>query len=70
MTECSRPLEVVEADEPPDVLDEEEEVFLVSTTRDVQPVRRLDDQVLVAPGPVTRRLQETWANREAEGVDP
>jgi branched-chain amino acid aminotransferase len=62
--------DVVEVDEPIAVLDEAEEVFLVSTTRDVQPVHRLDGRALVAPGPVTRRLQETWAIREAEGIDP
>lgn len=62
--------EVVEADEPIGVLEEAEEVFLVSTTRDVQPVHRIDDRVLTAPGPVTRDLQATWAARAAEDVDP
>ena len=62
--------DVVEADEPIAVLDEAEEVFLVSTTRDVQPVHRVDDRELGAPGPVTRRLQETWAARAADDVDP
>jgi branched-chain amino acid aminotransferase len=61
---------VVEVDEPISVLDEAEEVFLVSTTRDVQPVHRVDDRALPAPGPVTRMLQETWAARAAESVDP
>lgn len=62
--------DVLEIDEPIDVLDEAEEVFLVSTTRDVQPVHRLDDRLLTGPGPVTRRLQETWAARAAESTDP
>jgi branched-chain amino acid aminotransferase len=62
--------EVVEADEPIGVLDQAEEVFLVSTTRDVQPVHRIDGRELAAPGPVTRRIQQTWAARAAEGVDP
>jgi branched-chain amino acid aminotransferase len=62
--------DVVEADEPIGVLDQAEEVFLVSTTRDVQPVHRIDDRELVAPGPVTRRIQQTWATRAAEDVDP
>jgi branched-chain amino acid aminotransferase len=62
--------DVVEIDEPIGVLDEAEEVFLVSTTRDVQPVHRLDDRPLPGPGPVTRRLQETWATRVVETVDP
>src|SRR3954451_1502837 len=53
--------EVDEVDEPIGVLDQADEVFLVSTTRDVQPVHRVDDRSLETPGPVTRRLQETWA---------
>lgn len=62
--------DVVEVDEPIGVLDEAEEVFLVSTTRDVQPVHRLDDRDLGAPGPVTTKLRETWAARAAESIDP
>jgi len=62
--------DVVEVDEPIGVLDEAEEVFLVSTTRDVQPAHRLDGRVIAAPGPVTRMLQETWAARAAESIDP
>ena len=62
--------DVVEIDEPIDVLDEAAEVFLVSTTRDVQPVHRVDDRELDAPGPVTRKLQEIWTARAAESVDP
>lgn len=62
--------EVVEVDEPIGVLDEAEEVFLVSTTRDVQPVHRVDDRELQVPGPVTRGLQEIFAARAAEDVDP
>jgi len=62
--------DVVEVDEPISVLDEAEEVFLVSTTRDVQGVHRVDDRALEAPGPITRKLQETWAARAAESVDP
>jgi len=61
---------VVEVDEPIGLLDQVEEAFLVSTTRDVQPVHRIDDRVLPAPGPVTRALQESWAARAAEGIDP
>jgi branched-chain amino acid aminotransferase len=59
-----------EVDEPVEVLTRADEVFLVSTTRDVQPVARCDGRDLVAPGPVTRACQEVWARREAEDVDP
>ena len=62
--------DVVEVDEPIGVLDEAEEVFLVSTTRDVQPVHRVDDRVLQAPGPVTLRLRETWRRGAAGSLDP
>jgi branched-chain amino acid aminotransferase len=61
---------VVEADEPISVLDEAEEIFLVSTTRDVQPLRRLDDRDLTVPGPVTAAAMATWKAREAESLDP
>jgi branched-chain amino acid aminotransferase len=61
----------VEVDEPlADVHARASEVFLVSTTRDVQAVARWDDRDLPAPGPVTRRCAETWAAREAETMDP
>lgn len=61
---------VREVDEPIAVLDEAEEVFLVSTTRDVQPLNRLDDRDFGAPGPVTLRAMQIWAARAAERIDP
>jgi branched-chain amino acid aminotransferase len=62
--------DVREVDEPIEVLDSAEEIFLLSTTRDVQPVHRWNDRDLEAPGPVTRQLMELWAAREAEEMDP
>ena len=59
-----------EVDEPIEVLQSAEEVFLVSTTRDVQPVSSVDGRSLVAPGPVTAACQKVWAEREAEHSDP
>jgi branched-chain amino acid aminotransferase len=59
-----------EIDEPVDVLAHADEVFLVSTTRDVQPVARCDGRVLVAPGPVTAECMKVWAEREPQDVDP
>lgn len=61
---------VVEVDEPVEVLDRAEEVFLLSTTREVQPVHSLDGRALPAPGPVTRAAMDAWAARVAEGSDP
>ncbi len=59
-----------EVDEPVSVLAEAAEVFLVSTTRDVQGVERWDDRELTAPGPVTEDCRRVWREREAEDVDP
>ena len=60
-----------EVDEPlATVLATASEVFLASTTRDVQAVARWDHRDLPAPGPVTARCAETWAAREAETMDP
>jgi branched-chain amino acid aminotransferase len=58
-----------EVDEPVEVLETAEEIFLVSTTRDVQAVTRCDDRVL-AVGPVTEECRKVWAEREAESIDP
>src|SRR5690349_19880313 len=49
-----------EVDEPIEALAEASEVFLASTTRDVQGVERWDDRNLPAPGPVTVEALATW----------
>ena len=59
-----------EVDEPLDVVGRASEVFLVSTTRDVQAVHRWDDRDLPAPGPVTVEVARTWGARSAETLDP
>jgi branched-subunit amino acid aminotransferase/4-amino-4-deoxychorismate lyase len=52
------------------VLEEADEAFLASSTRDVQAIRAVDGAVLAeAPGPLTRRAAEVFAERSAE-VDP
>lgn len=58
-----------EADLPLSVLDEAEEVFLTSTLRDVQAVRRIDGREL-APGPVTAKAMALFAERGAADIDP
>jgi branched-chain amino acid aminotransferase len=55
-----------EVDEPIEVVERASEVFLVSTTRDVQAVARWDDRELPAPGPVTTAVREVWRRREPE----
>jgi branched-chain amino acid aminotransferase len=60
-----------EVDEPIEVIDQASEVFLASTTRDIQGVSRWDDRELSAPGPITREAREVWREREATlGLDP
>ncbi|GAA5152999.1 aminodeoxychorismate lyase [Nocardioides marinquilinus] len=54
-----------EVDEPIEVAEQADEVFLVSTTRDVQPVTRWGDREL-AVGEVTRAAAATWRAREPE----
>ncbi len=55
-----------EVDEPIEVVAAADEVFLASTTRDVQPVSRWDDRDLAVPGPVTAEAMTTWRSRERE----
>lgn len=59
-----------EVDEPIETLDSASEIFLVSTTRDVQGVHRWNQRDLPAPGPITTEALATWRAREAETTDP
>jgi branched-chain amino acid aminotransferase len=47
-----------------------EEVFLTSSTRDVQAVHAVDSLELAAPGPVTAEVAATFAARAAADIDP
>lgn len=60
-----------EVDEPLEVAAGADEIFLVSTTRDVQGVHRWDERELAAPGPVTRAAAKAWRDNEASllGLD-
>jgi branched-chain amino acid aminotransferase len=61
----------VEEDVPLSALHEAEEAFLTSTTRDIQPIRRVDGTVLpAAPGPVTVKAMRIFAERAADDLDP
>lgn len=55
-----------EVDEPIEVVEQASEVFLASTTRDVQAVSHWDGRALDAPGPVTTEALATWRRREPE----
>ena len=60
-----------ETDLPLDVLEHAEEVFLTSTLRDVQAVRRVDDRALPgAPGPVTAKAMRIFDERSGDDLDP
>ncbi|TQN32151.1 branched-chain amino acid aminotransferase [Haloactinospora alba] len=60
-----------EADIPLPALSTASEAFLVSTGRDVQPIRSVDRKNLAnAPGPVTREAMEVFTRRSAADMDP
>ncbi|HZC27623.1 MAG TPA: aminodeoxychorismate lyase [Actinopolymorphaceae bacterium] len=61
---------VEEKDLPMSVLADADELFLTSTTRDVQGVDTLDGRSLDAPGPLTNRAMQTFAQRAAASIDP
>ncbi len=61
----------VEEELPLDALASADEAFLSGTTRDVQPIKRVNGVALAAaPGPVTRKAAEIFAQRAAETIDP
>jgi branched-chain amino acid aminotransferase len=64
-----------EAEVPLEILDEATEVFLTSTTRDVQAVSAVTGANGVrtlgsAPGPLTRQVAATFARRSREDAEP
>jgi branched-chain amino acid aminotransferase len=55
----------------PDALVRADEAFLTSSTREVQPIDRVDDHPLpAAPGPMTARLAEAFIALVARDLDP
>lgn len=63
-------VEVVEDDLPLSVLEDADEVFLTSSTRDVQGLHRVDGRTLDAPGPVTAQVAAAFADLVARDIDP
>jgi branched-chain amino acid aminotransferase len=62
---------VVEEDLPIRALAAADEAFLTGTTRDVQPIRKVNGSLLAsAPGPVTRKVADVFGMRAAETPDP
>jgi branched-chain amino acid aminotransferase len=62
--------DVVERDLPFDSLEEADEVFLTSSTRDIHPVLRVDDRRWDSPGAVSLNLREAFAARAHVSIDP
>lgn len=62
--------DAAEADVPVSALERAEEVFITSSTRDVQPVHRVDGRSLPAPGPITAAVRDEFARRSRADVDP
>jgi branched-chain amino acid aminotransferase len=61
----------IEEDLPLDSLTGADEAFLTGTTRDVQPIRKVNGSKLAAvPGPMTRKAAEIFGIRAAESPDP
>ncbi|GAA1608208.1 aminodeoxychorismate lyase [Kribbella hippodromi] len=59
-----------ERDVPLELLSEAEEIFLTSTTRDVQPIHRADTRTLPAPGTITSQAAKLFADRSATDPNP
>jgi branched-chain amino acid aminotransferase len=62
--------DAVEEDIPFEDLAAVEEAFITSSTRDVQPVHRIDAHSLPAPGPVTAAVRAEFERRSQADVDP
>jgi len=60
-----------EADLPIGALHTADEAFLTSSTREIQPIARVDGRALAsAPGPVALELQSAWRDLLAHDLDP
>ena len=55
---------------PMDALARVDEMFLTSSTRDLQPVHALDGRALSAPGPMTKDALAAWHDLRARSLDP
>ena len=64
-------VDVVEDDLPLDALAGADEAFLTSSTRDVQPIRAVDDRLLPAwPGPLTAAAADAFGALLSRDLDP
>jgi len=64
-------LEVAEVDLPIERLDDVDEAFLTSSTREVQPIAAIDGRALdPCPGPLTTQAVDAFAALRARSLDP
>jgi branched-chain amino acid aminotransferase len=61
---------IEETDITPGEAEGADEMFITSSTRDVQAVGQWDEHAFDAPGPWTRRIAAEFARRSAEMIDP
>ena len=61
---------IIERTVAPDEMAAADEVFITSSLRDVQGVRRWDDRLFPAAAPVTRRVAAVFAERSTAELDP
>ncbi len=61
--------DVKEVDLPMSVLKDVDEAFLTSSTRDIQPISKIDDRVLNAPGPVALKMRKDFIEKLAQNYD-
>lgn len=55
---------------PMSILEQAEEAFITSSTKDVLAVHAIDDVQIAAPGPVTAHVAEVFAQLSSERLDP
>lgn len=63
-------LDVSETPVPIEILEAAQEVFLTSSTRDVQPLSRVNERRLAGPGPLGTAAMESFGRLVAADLDP
>ena len=61
--------DVKEVDLPMSVLKDVDESFLTSSTRDIQPISKIDDRVLNAPGPIALKMRKEFIEKLSQNYD-
>ena len=61
--------DVKEVDLPMSVLKDVDESFLTSSTRDIQPISKIDDRVLNAPGPIASKMRKEFIEKLSQNYD-